>query len=156
MSGTLSTCLWFDGTAEDAARFYCELFPDSAIKDIHHAPGTDTAMLVAFTLLGQDMAALNGGANTEFTDAVSFQVYTDTQEDTDRYWNALIADGGAEMACSWCKDRFGLRWQVVPRVLMQGLSHEDPAVRGRVFEAMQQMVKIDHAGIEAAIARDAR
>jgi len=153
MAGKLAICLWFDGKAEEAARFYCDLFPDSEIKDVHRAPGDpDSVMLVGFTLLGQEMTALNGGGNTEFTEAVSFQVLTDTQEETDRYWKALTAKGGAEIACSWCKDRFGLRWQVVPRVLMQGLAHENAAVRGRVFEAMQHMVKIDHAHIEAAIA----
>ncbi|WP_338240663.1 VOC family protein [Aurantiacibacter hainanensis] len=158
MSGKLAVCLWLDGTAEETARFYCDLFPDSEIRDIHRAPADNpgseagAVMLVAFSLMGQDMTALNGGGNTGFTDAVSFQVHTDTQEETDRYWDALVADGGAEMACSWCRDRFGMRWQIVPRVLMQALGHPDAAVRGRVFAAMQQMVKIDHAAIEAAIA----
>lgn len=158
MSDKLAICLWLDGTAEEAARFYCNLFPDSEIGSIERSPGdypggkAGDVLTVTFTLLGQDVMGLNGGANTEFTDAVSFQVFTEDQEETDRYWDALTASGGAEMACSWCKDRFGVRWQVIPRVLMQGLGHDDAAVRARVFEAMQQMVKIDHSAIEAAIA----
>ncbi|MEL1249779.1 VOC family protein [Aurantiacibacter gilvus] len=158
MSDKLAICLWLDGTAEEAAGFYCSLFPDSEIGSIEHSPGdypggkAGDVLTVTFTLLGQDVMGLNGGANTEFTDAVSFQVFTEDQEETDHYWDAPTASGGAEMACSWCKDRFGVRWQVIPRVLMQGLGHDDVAVRARVFEAMQQMVKIDHSAIEAAIA----
>lgn len=154
----MATCLWFDGGAHDAATLYCGLFPDSRIDRVDAAP-TDypggkagDVLTVNFTVLGQPFMGLNGKAENGFTDAVSFQVFTDTQEETDRYWAALTADGGGDMACSWCFDRFGVRWQIVPRVLMDALGHEDPMVRGRVFMAMQQMVKIDHAAIAAAVA----
>ena len=155
--GKLATCLWFAGDAEAAARLYCGLFPDSTINRIDRAP-TDypggkagDVLTVNFTVLGQPFMALNGKAANDFTDAVSFQVFTETQDETDRYWDVLTGDGGAEMACSWCRDRFGVRWQIVPRVLMEALGHPDPVVQGRVFGAMQAMVKIDHATIEAAV-----
>ena len=160
MAGKLAICLWFDGAAEEAARFYCDTFPDSEMGGVNRAPAdypggkAGDALTVGFTLLGQEMLGLNGAAENTFTDAVSFQVFTDSQEETDRYWNAIEANGGSPMACSWIKDRFGVRFQIVPRILMQGLGHEDAAVRGRVFTAMQQMVKIDHATIEAAIAEE--
>lgn len=107
---------------------------------------------MSFMLLGSAFMALNGKEKNDFTDAVSFQVFTETQSETDRYWSALTANGGSEMACSWCCDRWGIRWQIIPRVLMEGLEHADPQVRARVFAAMQEMVKIDHAIIEQAIA----
>ena len=130
-------CLWFKDRADEAAQFYCDLFPDSAMGSIERSPsdypgGKEGDVLLAnFTLL-------------------SMQVFTDTQEETDRYWAALTADGGGEMACSWCFDRFGMRWQIVPRALTEGLADPDPAARKRVYEAMMGMVKIDHAAIEAA------
>lgn len=154
----LATCLWFVNEAEEAANFYCDLFPDSEIMRIDQAPDdapgdmAGQAMIVGFTLLGHAHMAMNGRREGDFTDAVSFQVFTETQEETDRYWDALTADGGSEMACSWCKDRFGVRWQIAPKVLMEGLGHPDPETRGRVFAAMERMIKIDHADIEAAIA----
>ncbi|UIP06320.1 VOC family protein [Erythrobacter sp. SDW2] len=158
----IATCLWFDGGAKDAADLYCGLFPDSAITRIDTAPSdypggkAGDVLTVSFTLLGQPFMGLNGRPKLDnangFTDAVSFQVFTDTQEETDRYWSALTGDGGGEMACSWCYDRFGVRWQIVPRVLMDALGHDDPMVRARVFGTMQQMIKIDHAAIDAAIA----
>jgi predicted 3-demethylubiquinone-9 3-methyltransferase (glyoxalase superfamily) len=153
----LALCLWFKNEAEEAATFYCDLFPDSALHNVDRAPGDYPAgkqgdvLLANFTLLGLPAMALNGRPQGEFSDTVSLQVFTDSQEETDRYWAALTADGGGEMACSWCFDRFGMRWQVVPRVLMDGLGHPDPVVQGRVFAAMGSMVKIDHAAIEAAI-----
>ncbi len=158
MAEKLGICLWFSGEAEQAARFYCDLFPDSKLGGVARAPSdypggqAGDPLTVDFTLLGQKMLGLNGAAENSFSDAVSFQVFTDTQEETDRYWNAILSDGGEEMACSWIKDRYGVRFQIVPRILMDGLGHEDEAVRGRVFNAMQQMIKIDHAAIEAAIA----
>ena len=154
----MATCLWFDKESEEAARFYCALFPDSAIKDMQLAPGDypggekGDVITVDFTVLGQPFLALNGGADAEFSNAVSFQVFTDTQAETDRYWEALLADGGEPMMCSWLTDKFGVRWQIVPRVLMEGLRHRDEAVRTRVFTAMGTMQKIDHAAIEAALA----
>ena len=153
-------CLWLPEGAEEAARFWCELFPDSEIIEFNRSP-TDwpggkagDVLTVDFTLLGQRAMAMNGNPSGGPNDAISIQVFTDSQEETDRYWEALTGNGGGEMACSWCYDRWGVRWQVVPRVLMQGLGHENPETRTRVFAAMQQMIKIDHAGIEAALKGD--
>ena len=157
-NGKIATCLWFRTEAEEATALYCDLFPDSEITRIDRAP-TDypgrkegDVLTITFTLLGHPHMAMNGRPEGDFTDAVSFQVFTDTQEETDRYWDVLTAEGGKEMACSWCTDRFGIRWQVVPHILMDGLGHQDAEVRGRVFNAMMGMIKIDHAGIEAALA----
>ncbi len=107
-------------------------------------------MTVDFTVLGQSFVGLNGGPGVPFTDAVSFQVFTDTQEETDRYWDAIVKNGGQAIACSWCKDKFGLSWQIVPRVLMEAINGPDTAAAKRAMEAMMQMVKIDIAKIEAA------
>ncbi|MBU7580449.1 MAG: VOC family protein [Porphyrobacter sp.] len=154
----MATCLWFASGAEDAVNFYCGLFADSAVLRVDRAPAdypggkAGDALTIGFTLLGQPFMAMNGRPDGDFTDAVSFQVFTEDQAETDRLWDALVADGGSPMACSWCKDRFGIRWQIVPRVLMDALGHPDGDVRTRVFTAMMGMVKIDHAGIEAAIA----
>lgn len=152
----ITTCLWFDKNAEEAAKFYAKIFPNSRITSVNKSP-TDypngkagDVLTVEFTVLGQAFVGLNGGPNVPFTDAVSFQVFTDTQEETDRYWNALVKDGGQEIACSWCKDKFGLSWQIVPRVLMEAMNDTDSASAKRVMEAMMQMVKIDIAKIEAA------
>ncbi|WDF71313.1 VOC family protein [Novosphingobium sp. KACC 22771] len=156
--GTL--CLWYDkdlhGGAEAAADFYAGLLPDTAVGHVMRAPGdypggkAGDALVVEFTLLGFACIGLNGGGHTKHTDAFSIQVSTETQEETDRYWDALIADGGREMACGWCVDRWGIRWQITPRALVEGMGDADPAARGRVFAAMQTMVKIDIAAIEAA------
>ena len=151
-------CLWFKDGAEDAARFYCDLFPESEIHGINAAPSDwpggkkGDVLTIDLTLLGRPVMAMNGNHDDAFTNAISLQVFTDTQEETDRYWDALLGETGSPMACSWLTDRFGLRWQVVPHVLMDGLGHDDPAVRERVNMAMMQMVKIEHAAIEAAIA----
>lgn len=151
-------CLWYDGTAEDAARFYAATFPDSAVGAVHRAPGDfpggkqGDPLTVEFTVLGLACIGLNGGPIFPHTEAFSFQVSTDSQEETDRYWNVIVGNGGAESACGWCKDKWGLNWQITPRVLTDGMAHSDPAVRARVFEAMMTMRKIDHAVIEAAIA----
>ena len=156
----IATCLWFERHAEEAARLYCDLFPDSRIDAVNKAPmdwpggNMGDTILVEFTLRGCSMTALNGGAGTPHTMAMSLQVFTETQDETDRYWCALLADGGEEMACSWLKDRWGVHWQIVPKVLMAGLRHEDEQARLRTNMAMMQMVKIDHAAIEAAIAGD--
>jgi predicted 3-demethylubiquinone-9 3-methyltransferase (glyoxalase superfamily) len=149
-------CLWYDGTAEEAAAFYAATFPDSAVGAVHRAPGDfpggkkGDALTVEFTVLGLKCIGLNGGPIFPHTEAFSFQVATDSQEETDRYWSAIVGNGGAESACGWCKDKWGLNWQITPRVLTEGMAHPDPAVRGRVFEAMMTMGKIDHAAIEAA------
>ena len=149
-------CLWFNKNAEEAANFYAKSFPNSRVTAVHKSP-TDypngkagDVLTVEFTVLGQPFVGLNGGPEFSFTEAVSFQVFTDTQEETDRYWNALVKNGGQESACSWCKDKFGLSWQIVPRVLMEAINDPDTASAKRAMEAMMQMVKIDIAKIEAA------
>lgn len=152
----MATCLWFNKNAEEAANFYAKIFPNSRVTAVHTSP-TDyhngkagDVLTVEFTVLGQPFVGLNGGPDVTFTQAVSFQVFTDTQEETDRYWNAIVKDGGQEIACSWCKDKFGLSWQIVPRVLMEAITDPDTASAKRAMEAMMQMVKIDIATIEAA------
>src|SRR6476620_9798615 len=147
----IAPCLWFNKNAEEAANFYAKTFPNSRVTAVHKSPAdyhngkAGDVLTVEFTVLGQPFVGLNGGPGVPFTDAVSFQVFTDTQEETDRYWNAIVKGGGKPVACGWCKDKFGLRWQIVPRVLMEGMNHPDRAVAKRVMEAMMQMVKIDVA-----------
>lgn len=149
-------CLWYDGNAEEAATFYAATFPDSSVGAVHRAPADfpngkkGDPLTVEFTVLGLACIGLNGGPIFPHTEAFSVQVATDSQEETDRYWNAIVGNGGAESACGWCKDKWGLNWQITPRVLTDGMAHPDPAVRSRVFEAMMTMTKIDHAAIEAA------
>ena len=152
----IATCLWFDKNAEEAANFYAATFPDSRIIAVRKSP-TDypsgkagDTLTVEFTVLGQRFVGLNGGSAFHFDEAVSFQVFTDTQEETDRYWNAIVGNGGQESMCSWCKDKFGLSWQIVPRALMEAMNDPDPAAAKRVMEAMMTMKKIDIATIEAA------
>lgn len=157
----IAPCLWFDGDAEDAARFYAATFPDSDVTAVHRAPGDypsgkqGDALTVEFTVCGLPFVGLNGGPHFKPNEAVSFQVFTDTQEETDRYWNAIVGNGGEESACSWCKDRWGFAWQIVPRVLTEALSNPDPAAAKRAFAAMMTMRRIDHAAIEAAVRGDA-
>ena len=152
----IATCLWFDKNAEEAARFYAATFPDSRVIAVHKSPAdypsgkAGDTLTVEFTVLGQRFVGLNGGPTFHFDEAVSFQVFTDTQEETDRYWNAIVANGGQESMCSWCKDKFGLSWQIVPRALIDGMNDPDTAVAKRVMEAMMTMKKIDIAAIEAA------
>lgn len=152
----LTLCLWYNGDAEDAARFYAETFPNSSVDAVFNAPAdfpggsAGTVLTVEFTVLGAKCIGLNGGPIFPHTEAFSFQVATDTQAETDRYWNAIVGNGGQESACGWCKDKWGLSWQITPRVLTSGMADPDPAVRKRVFEAMMTMHKIDHAAIEAA------
>ena len=149
-------CLWFNKNAEEAAKFYAKSFPNSRVTAVHKSPSdyhngkAGDVLTVEFTVLGQPFVGLNGGPEFSFTEAVSFQVFTDTQEETDRYWNAIVKNGGQEIACSWCKDKFGLSWQIVPRVLMEAINDADTASAKRAMEAMMQMVKIDIATIEAA------
>ena len=149
-------CLWFNKNAEEAAKFYAKTFPNSHVTRVNKSP-TDyhngkagDVLTVEFTVLDQPFVGLNGGPESTFTQAVSFQVFTDTQEETDRYWDAIVKDGGEEVACSWCKDKFGLSWQIVPRVLMEAIYDPDIASAKRAMEAMMQMVKIDIPKIEAA------
>ena len=153
----VTLCLWYDKDAEEAANFYAATFPDSHVGAVYHAPGDfpggkeGDALTVAFTLLGTPCIGLNGGPIFPQTEAFSFQVNTDTQEETDRYWNAIVGNGGKESACGWCKDKWGLNWQITPRVLTGAMANPDAGVRKRAFEAMMTMQKIDIAAIEAAI-----
>ena len=149
-------CLWFDRDAEKAARFYASVFPDSKVSAVHRAPSDYPAgkqgevLTVEFTVLGIPCLGLNGGPGCQHSDAFSFQVSTVDQVETDRYWNAIISNGGQASACGWCKDKWGLSWQITPIALMQAITDPDPAVAKRAFEAMMQMGKIDIAAIEAA------
>ncbi len=150
-----TVCLWFNRDALDAARFYVATFPDSRITAVHHAPSdypsgkAGDVLTVEFTVLGVACLGLNGGPAFEHSEAFSFQVATDTQEETDRYWNAIVGHGGKESACGWCKDRWGISWQITPRVLSEALAAGGAEAK-RAFEAMMEMGKIDVARIEAA------
>lgn len=152
----IATFLWFDKNAEEAARFYAETFPDSRILAVNRSPvdhpggRMGDVLMVEFTLMGQAFVGLNGGPDFTFDEAVSLQVYTETQEETDRYWNAIVGNGGQESACGWCKDRFGLSWQITPRALMEAIRDPDTAAARRAMESMMTMRKIDVAKIEAA------
>ena len=149
-------CLWFDGTAEDAARFYARTFPDSAVTAVHQAPGDYPAgkqgqvLTVEFTVLGIPCLGLNGGPIFKHNEAFSFQVITEDQAETDGYWNAIVGNGGAESACGWCKDRWGVSWQITPRALLDAMTSQDRAAATRAFEAMMGKTRIDIAAIEAA------
>jgi 2-polyprenyl-6-hydroxyphenyl methylase/3-demethylubiquinone-9 3-methyltransferase len=151
-----TVCLWFNGTALEAAQFYAQTFPDSAVGAVFHAPSDYPAgkagdvLTVQFTVMGIPCLGLNGGPAFPQSEAFSFQVATEDQAETDRLWDALVGHGGQASACGWCKDRWGLNWQITPRVLTEGIADPDPAVARRVFEAMMQMEKIDVAAIEAA------
>ena len=157
MTDRITPCLWYDGDAEEAARFYAATFPDSQVDAVHRAPGDypsgkeGDVLTVEFTVLGLAFVGLNGGPIFPQTEAVSFMVHTDSQEETDRYWNAIVGNGGQESACGWCKDKWGLSWQITPRVLTDAMSGPDQAAAKRAFEAMMPMRKIDVATIEAAV-----
>ena len=149
-------CLWYDRDAEAAARFYAATFPDSSIDAVHRAPGDfpsgkqGDVLTVEFTVLGIPCLGLNGGPQFPHTEAFSFQVATDDQAETDRLWNAIVSNGGKESDCGWCKDRWGLSWQITPRVLLAAMADPDRAAAKRAFDAMMKMQKLDVAAIEAA------
>jgi len=149
-------CLWYDGTAEEAAEFYARTFPDSAVTAVHRAPsdfpgGKEGQVLtVEFTVVGVPCIGLNGGPFFKHSEAFSFQIITEDQAETDRYWNAIVGNGGTESQCGWCKDKWGLSWQITPRALVEAMVDPDRAAVKRTFEAMMQMKKIDIAAIEAA------
>lgn len=157
----IAPCLWFNHNAEEAAEFYAATFPDSSVGAITLAPGDNpsskegSVLTVEFTVLGMKFLGLNGGDAFKFDEAVSFQVYTDNQEETDRYWNAIVDGGGEESACGWCRDRFGLSWQITPRALMEAISSPDRAAAKRAMDVMMTMRKIDIATVERAIAGEA-
>jgi 2-polyprenyl-6-hydroxyphenyl methylase/3-demethylubiquinone-9 3-methyltransferase len=149
-------CLWYDGTAEEAAHFYAKTFPNSSVTSIQRAPGDfpngkqGQVLGVEFTVVGVPCFGLNGGPTFKHSEAFSFQIITEDQAETDRYWNAIVKNGGQESACGWCKDKWGLSWQITPRALMEAIKDPDPAAAKRSFDAMMEMGKIDIAKIEAA------
>jgi len=152
-----TVCLWFDGTALEAAQFYAQTFPDSAVGEVFRAPAdfpsgkAGDVLTVLFTVAGIPCLGLNGGPMFKHSEAFSFQIATDDQQETDRLWNAIVGNGGQESECGWCKDKWGLSWQITPRVLTDALANPDPQVGRRAFEAMMTMRKIDVARIEAAV-----
>ena len=156
MSAKNKICLWFDKDAEDAARFYAATFPDSSVGAVWRAPldfpgGKEgDALVVEFTVCGVDCMGLNGGSAFKQTEAFSFQIATEDQAETDRYWNAIVGNGGAESACGWCKDKWGLSWQITPRILTDAMA-QGGEVAKRAFAAMMNMGKIDVAAIEKAV-----
>lgn len=148
-------CLWFDKDAENAANFYAATFPDSTVTAVFHAPGDfpdgkeGDVLTVEFTVCGIPCVGLNGGPTFKHSEAFSFQIATEDQEETDRYWNAIVGNGGEESQCGWCKDRFGVSWQITPRTLFEALVAGGAEAK-RAFEAMMTMKKIDVAAIDAA------
>ncbi|WP_024867813.1 VOC family protein [Pseudoxanthomonas suwonensis] len=152
-----TVCIWYDHEALEAAQFYASIFPDSSIGRILHAPSdfpsgqSGQVLTVEFTVIGIPCVGLNGGPTFRQTEAFSFQVATDTQEETDRLWDAIVGNGGQESACGWCKDRWGVSWQITPRMMVEALHHPDPAAAKRAFDAMMTMRKLDIATIERAL-----
>ena len=149
-------CLWFDHEAEEAAKFYAQTFPNSAVNAVHHAPGDNPSgkqgdvLTVEFAVLGVACLGLNGGPAFKHNEAFSFQVATEDQEETDRYWNAIVGNGGQVSDCGWCKDKWGISWQITPVALTKAYTSPDRTAAKRAFDAMMTMQKIDIAAIEAA------
>lgn len=152
-----TVCLWYDGGAEEAAKFYAKTFPNSSVGAVHLAPADNPSgkrgdvLTVDFTVMGIPCLGLNGGPAFKHSEAFSFSVVTDDQAETDRYWNALVGNGGEESMCGWCKDKWGLSWQITPIVLVNAFNGSDPVAAQRAFKAMMTMKKIDVAAIEAAL-----
>src|SRR5690242_15675133 len=150
-------CIWYDRGAEEAATFYAKTFPDSSVGASQRAPGDfpdgkqGDVLVVEFTVMGIPCIGLNGGPMFKQSEAFSFQVATEDQAETDRYWNAIVGNGGEESQCGWCKDKWGFSWQITPRVLIEAMDNPDRAAAKRAFEAMMTMRKIDVARIEAAL-----
>ncbi len=150
-------CLWYDRDAEEAANFYAATFPDSSVGEVHRAPSDfpdgkqGDVLTVDFTVMGIPCLGLNGGPMFQHSEAFSFQVAAQDQEETDRYWDAIVNNGGEESMCGWCKDKWGLSWQITPIALTEAFTGSDPAAAKRAFEAMMEMKKIDVAAIEAAV-----
>ncbi len=156
MTAKNTVCLWYQGDALDAAQFYAQTFPDSSVGAVHRAPGDypdgkqGDVLVVEFNVAGIACIGLNGGPHFQHNESFSFQIATDDQAETDRLWNAIVGHGGQESACGWCKDRWGISWQITPRMLTAAMSDPDHAAAKRVFEAMMGMTKIDIATLEAA------
>ncbi len=150
-------CLWYQGDAEEAASFYAQTFPNSKITAIHQAPASypdgkeGDVLTVEFTVVGVACVGLNGGPVFKHSEAFSFQIITEDQAETDKYWDAIVTNGGAESQCGWCKDKWGLSWQITPRVLLDATTNKDKGIAKRAFNAMMKMKKIDIATIESAM-----
>ncbi len=157
MTAKNSICLWYDKDAEEAANFYAATFPDSRVLAVHPAPGDypsgkqGEVITVEFVVMGIPCVGLNGGPTFRHSEAFSFQVRTEDQAETDRLWHAIVGNGGQESQCGWCKDKWGVSWQITPRVLLEAIVNPDPAAAKRAFAAMMTMGKIDVAQIEAAL-----
>lgn len=157
MTAKNTICLWYDRDAEEAARFYAKTFPDSRVVAVHPAPSDypsgkqGDVITVEFVVMGIPCVGLNGGPTFRHSEAFSFQVCTEDQDETDRLWHAIVSNGGQESQCGWCKDKWGLSWQITPRVLLEAIANPDPAAAKRAFAAMMSMGKIDVARIEAAL-----
>ena len=155
--GKSSNCIWYESGAEDAAAFYASVFPDSSVGAVHRAPSDNPsgkegdALTVEFTVCGIPCVGLNGGPHFKPSEAFSIMVRTEDQEETDRYWNAIVGNGGQESQCGWCKDKWGLNWQITPLALTRAMVNPDRAAAKRAFEAMMTMRKIDIAAIEKAV-----
>jgi 2-polyprenyl-6-hydroxyphenyl methylase/3-demethylubiquinone-9 3-methyltransferase len=156
MASKNTVCLWYDDNALEAASFYAECFPGSRVGEVLRAPGDypngkeGDVLTVEFTVAGIPCVGLNGGPHIKHNESFSFQIATDDQAETDRYWNAILQNGGQESQCGWCRDKWGVSWQITPRALMRALSDRDPSAARRAFQAMMTMKKIDIAAIEAA------